>query len=214
MDRTCYCCDSPSVGRGDHVPSKQFFPKGSFATIKPIIVPSCIAHNQSQSKADEYLKFVMISSTGFPGGDLLKTTADSIARLIKMGSRNLDRYGIEISKEEITSYGSAPVDEALLGEGLTKIARGLYYHHYNGRKKLIGEVTATQLFLGIRDDAPSERQQAYAGYKILVHDHLSSHEVHGTHPEIFKYQVIESPSRIFVHMIFYGTNITSVMKIQ
>ncbi|WP_214442925.1 hypothetical protein, partial [Cupriavidus metallidurans] len=52
---TCYHCDAEGTGR-EHVPPKCLFPKGGDWS-RLMTVPSCVTHNNANSKADEYLKF-------------------------------------------------------------------------------------------------------------------------------------------------------------
>lgn len=60
---TCYMCDSLSMSQ-EHVPPSCFFPEakeiGRDLRRNLITVPSCVLHNSSKSKDDEYLRAVIL----------------------------------------------------------------------------------------------------------------------------------------------------------
>lgn len=98
---TCYCCDQPAVGQGDHVPPIKFFPKGAFANSKPIIVPSCRRHNEEQSAADEYLKIILSGSSKVVPGDVLGSSIRALVRHIRNDSKSLHKFGITRNNRQV-----------------------------------------------------------------------------------------------------------------
>ncbi|MCS4234958.1 hypothetical protein [Stenotrophomonas sp. BIGb0135] len=212
MNGTCYCCEDASVGQGDHVPPKKLFAPGAFAFVRPIIVPSCAVHNQEKSNADEYLKFILTSSADGVPEEAMKGTVRSIVRNALSPKASVDRYGIERTEEGIRISGSAPVDEKLLEEALAKVARGVYYHHHGGLRKLVGEVVVMPIFLGIVDDAPTKVRDLFDSATKLVAGDIAENQLLGDHPDVFSYHVIENARAITVNMVFYRTKVVSVIK--
>lgn len=207
---TCYCCENIAVGQGDHVPFKKLFPKGAFSDIKPIIVPSCNIHNQDMSEHDEYLKFVFSSTSKSAPEEIVFSTVRGIDRLLRKKSNLKKKYGLEINDREIRTDGTALVDFDLLNPALEKIARGLYYHHHDGTKKLLGELFVFPIFLGI---------DPLAGKDLLVLEQDILQDMQeigliGALQEIFAYQVVESDEMICINMRFYSDKIVSVMHTQ
>lgn len=210
---TCYCCDNPAIGR-DHVPPKRLFPEGLFSTTKPIIVPSCAEHNQEKSQADEYLKFVLASSSEFTPADVLRSTVRGLTRHIRNNSKSLSNFGIERKGEEVFIDGSAPISFELLNEALEKIARGIYYHHSKGEKKLLGRLFVSPLFLGVDPLASTEECEGIMNIYSITKQDMEEHEMIGEFKEIFAYQVIEVADMVVINMKFYISKIVSVMHLK
>jgi hypothetical protein len=211
---TCYCCDNPAVGQGDHVPPKKLFPKGLFSYTEPIIVPSCPEHNQNKSRSDEYLKFVLASSSEFTPSDVLGSTVRGLVRHVINDSKNLPDFGIERKEQEVFIEGSAPIDFGLLNEALEKVARGIYYHHSNGKKKLLGRLFVFPIFLGVDPLASSEERKRLTSIDSFTKQDMEEHEMLGAFKEHFSYQVIENSKIVVINMNFYATKIVSVMHVK
>jgi hypothetical protein len=212
MDKnTCYCCESQAIGQGDHVPPMSLFPNGAFSNIEPIIVPSCLEHNQNLSKFDEYLKFVLATSSEFTPNNVLESTVRGMMRHIKNNGKNLPNFGIYRNGQEVIMNDSIPIDAELLHKALEKIARGIYYHHFMGEKKLIGETVVFPIFLGIdRLVNDEDRKRLIEIYSYTKQD-MEEYEMHGSFKEIFAYQVIESEDMVIINMKFYMNKVVSVM---
>lgn len=212
MDNTvCYCCDKPAIGQGDHVPPMALFPKGLFSNTNPIIVPSCEEHNQRRSQSDEYLKFILAATSKLAPSDVLGSTVRGLTRHVTRDSKCLPNFGVERKGQEVFIDGSAPVNFELLNEALEKVARGIYYHHSNGEKKLLGRLFVCPIFLGIDSLAsPDERERLMQIYRCTKQD-TEDIEMLGEFKDIFCYQVIEAGRMIVINMKFYGEKIVSVM---
>jgi hypothetical protein len=215
LDKTiCYCCDKPAVGQGDHVPPMKLFPKGLFSNTKPIIVPSCPEHNQEKSKSDEYLKFILTSSSERIPSDVLESTARGVIRHIKMDSKNLLEFGVERKEGEVFVNNSAPVNLGLLTEALEKIARGIYFYHSNGERKLLGHLTVCPIFVGVDPSASSDERERLTSVEFLTKQDMEKLEMFGQFKELFSYQVIENSKMVVINMLFYAKNIVSVMHVR
>lgn len=212
MDKTtCYCCDEPAIGQGDHVPPRALFPTGSFSNAKPIIVPSCAEHNQQKSQSDEYLKFILNASSEFAPSDVQGSTVRGLIRHATRRSKCLQDFGFEQRGQELITDGSAPVDFGLLNAALEKIARGIYFHHSNGEKKLLGRLLVCPIFLGIDPlTGPTERERLMQIGCDTIQD-MKKMEMLGEFKELFCYQVIEDAGMIVINMKFYVDRIVSVM---
>lgn len=208
---TCYCCEKPAIGQGDHVPPMSLFPKGAFSNMEPMIVPSCAEHNQERSQSDEYLKFVLTSSSDFASKDALGGTVRGLTRHIENNSQSLHKFGIERNGQEVFIDRSAPINFELLNEALKKVARGIYFHHSNGEKKLLGTLTVLPIFLGINILASPEVREDL----MLIHNdtktEMEKFKMLGAFQEIFSYQVIENNDMIIINMKFYVEKIISVI---
>jgi len=215
LDTTiCYCCDKPAVGQGDHVPPMKLFPKGLFSNTKPIIVPSCPEHNQEKSRSDEYLKFVLTSSSESIPSDVLGSTVRGLIRHIKNDSKNLPEFGIERKEDEVFVDSSAPINLALLTEALEKIARGIYFYHSNGERKLLGRLVVCPVFLGIDPSASSDERERLMSIEFLTKQDMETLEMFGSFKDLFSYQVIENSQMVVINMLFYAKNIVSVMHVR
>jgi hypothetical protein len=158
------------------------------------------------------LKFILASSAEVVPTDVRKGVARSFVRHVKNPDASLHRFGAERTYQGLSIGRSAPVDADLLEQALGKVARGIYYHHHHGLKKLLGEVEVHPIFLGIMDNAPAEVRQDFGILSNLVADDLRSFPICGQHQDVFAYQVFDSPAFVTVNMLFYGTKVALVMK--
>lgn len=207
---TCYHCDAEGTGR-EHVPPKCLFPKGGDwpALIK---VPSCAAHNNDKSKADEYLKFLLGATAAEIPEDIRASTARGALRLAEMRSSNLHRYGFQWEGEALAIDKPIPIDIKLLRASLEKIARGLYFHHHGGRSKLLGDLIATPLFIPVDPEVDPELSSALDLIRESTAVSFEQRAKLGPHPEIFAYQIIETPADVTVSMEFYGAHRAMVLR--
>lgn len=212
MGTTCYCCDEPAIGQGDHVPPKALFQSNTFATSAPIIVPSCPAHNQAKSSADEYLKFVLTSAADGVPNDVRGGTVRSVIRHAKNPKASLYRFGMERTQQGLTIGKTAPVDSNILDEALGKVARGIYYHHHRGLRKLTGEIVVHPIFLGLVSDTPPEILKTFEDTRKLMDEDMRSSQVHGEYPDVFKYQVFDEFDHVRISMVFYKSKSVLVVK--
>ncbi len=201
---TCYHCDAEGIGR-EHVPPKCLFPKGSDWS-RLMTVPSCVAHNNANSKADEYLKFLLGASTSNIPGVITSSAARSVIRLAQMRSGNLHRYGLRWSSEELVMEKDFPLNFELLSTCLEKVARALYFHHHRGQRKLLGNLKVCPLFIPVEPRIAPELASAVCEIRALTALDFEQQPRRGSHQEIFAYQVIEAQGIVVVNMEFYGAH--------
>jgi hypothetical protein len=206
---TCYHCDTESTGR-EHVPPKCLFPKGrDWSGL--MTVPSCVAHNNANSKADEYLKFLLGAVASNIPGAITRGAARSIIRLAQMGCGKLHRYGFQWDGEILVIDKAFQLDFELLSASLEKVARALYFYHHCGRQKLLGGLEVWPLFIPVEPRVAPELALAVDKVRASTALDFEQHPKLGTHQDTFAYQVVERPGRVVINMEFYGAHRVSVM---
>lgn len=211
---TCYHCESKVENR-EHVPPKCLFPisKGEDWS-KLITVPSCAKHNNGNSTADDYLKFILGASASRAPDKIRKSAASGAVRHAEMGSRNLYRYGLHWDNDALVIGNDFPLNIELLSTALEKIARGTYFHHHRGTKKLLSDLKVFPLFIPLDDTADPDFLATVLQLKGWSDADFNELPILGEYPEIFAFQVVESSKFIFVNMQFYGTSRVTVIGQQ
>ncbi|MEA9913981.1 hypothetical protein VDQ16_21270 [Xanthomonas campestris pv. campestris] len=206
--RTCYHCDAAATGR-EHVPPKCLFPKEDDWS-QLMTVPSCKAHNEATSKADEYLKFLL----GAIASDIPETVRRSVARgtvrLAQKRSRNLHRFGFRWERDALAIDGTFLLEFELLSTSLKKMARALYFLHHAHRRKLLIDLAVWPLFIPVGPEADPKFSLLVEVFRVWADMKFKELPKSGTHQEIFAYQVIEEPTFVVVNMEFYGVHRASV----
>ncbi len=206
---TCYHCDADATGR-EHVPPKCLFPKGGDWS-RLMTVPSCITHNNANSKADEYLKFLLGASASNIPGAITSSTARSVIRLAQMRSGNLHSYGFRRDGKGLVIENDFPLNFELLSACLKKMARALYFHHHCGQRKLLSDLTVWPLFIPVEPRVAPKLASAVSEVRAQTTLDFEQLPRLGPHQEVFAYQVIEAPGIVVVNMEFYGAHRASIM---
>lgn len=208
---SCYHCAAEGAGR-EHVPPKCLFPKGNDWP-GLMTVPSCTAHNNANSKADEYLRFLLGASVSNVPSAITSSAARSAVRLALRGSGNLHRYGFGWEGKALVIDKPIPVDIELLGTCLKKMARAIFFHHHCGRRKLLGDLLVCPLFIPVDPQIAPELASAVEKVRASTAPDFEQHPKLGLHPDIFAYQVFERSMGIVVNMEFYGGHRVTVMTL-
>jgi hypothetical protein len=158
------------------------------------------------------LKFVLASSAKVVPAEVRKGVVRSVVRHAKKPDSSLHRFGMERTDKGLSISGSAPVNADLLDQALGKVARGIYYHHHYGLKKLVGDVEVHPMFLGIDNNAPREVHESFEKISDLITGNLRRFPAHGEHQDVFAYQVFDNPDLVTITMVFYQTKVAFVMK--
>ncbi|WP_431819497.1 hypothetical protein [Burkholderia sp. F1] len=209
---TCYHCDAEATGR-EHVPPKCLFPKGADWS-RLMTVPSCVTHNNANSKADEYLKFLLGAIASDIPNAIKRSAARSAVRLALKRSGSLHRYGFRWDRDVLVIDDPFKIDFELLSTGLQKIARALYFHHHGGRRKLLGNLYACPLFIPIDPEVAPDLASSVSTVRASTAQNFEQLPKLGSHLEIFAYQVIETPEAIIINMEFYGAHWASVLRLM
>jgi hypothetical protein len=145
----CVYCDNPATTR-DHVPSKKLFTPPLPSNL--ITVPACDLCNNGASDDDEVFRNELsIMAGSFKesakaaerlGGPTMRGIRRNKAMLARMvtGAKLVERY---TQSGLYLGYGYAvPVVPGLQQRVITRIVRGLYWHHFQTR---LGDDTKTTL---------------------------------------------------------------------
>jgi len=117
-------------------------------------------------------------------------------------TRNNDNLSINQSPE---------INLELICDCLDKIAKGIYYHHNEGSKKIMKPLQIHPIFLGTNTDCPIKLRQEREKIAILTYQDIKELPMHGKNQEIFSYQIIEDQKIIVINMLFYKDKVVSVM---
>lgn len=208
---TCYHCNAEGTGQ-EHVPPKCLFPKGgNWSNL--MTVPSCVEHNNSMSKADEYLKFLLGAIASDVPHSITGSAARSAVRLAQMGSGKLHKYGFKWHGKVLAIDNDFPLDFELLTSCLAKVARAIYFYHHVGQRKLLGPVHVVPLFIPIDPLVAPELASSVGLVQTAVASDFEKHSKFGSHQEIFTYQILERSGSITINMEFYKAHRVSVMSI-
>ncbi|NWO07508.1 MAG: hypothetical protein HLX50_17990 [Alteromonadaceae bacterium] len=131
--------------------------------------------------------------------------------MLKKRSSTIDRYGLELQGDKVRLDGSAPINYDLLDKAIEKIARGLYFHHSEKTRKLLGKLYVFPLFLGVSPLATREEGEKIRHIARLTELDIRERGMITVYPDVFSYQVIESSKIAVVNMVIYGDRIISVM---
>lgn len=206
---TCYHCNAEGTTR-EHVPPKCLFPKGSDWS-RLMTVPSCVKHNNANSKADEYLKFLLGASASNIPSEIRSGAARSAIRLAQRRSCNLHRFGLRWDSEALAIEKDFPLNFELLSACLEKMARALYFYHYCGQRKLLGGLQVWPLFIPVEPGGTLAFASAVCEVRVSTALDFEQLPRLGSHQEIFAYQVIEASGIVVVNMEFYRAHRASVM---
>lgn len=206
-EMTCYYCGKKAVS-SEHVPPRCFFPKGKRENL--IQVPACEDHNESTSKDDEYVLFIISSHIG--NNDTgkehsvekgIKPVLRSEALLSVISENSLDVYVGDGEKLDPTKMIN--IDRERFNREITKMAYALYFHIYGkqwGRDLNIG---TNSMLCG---DGEIEELGKLINYSKEVLSKIGIDETNpfqGCNQEIFKYRFMETgiQEAPILQMIFY-----------
>ena len=204
---TCYYCGKEAAS-SEHVPPKCFFPRDRRKDL--IQVPACALHNESTSKDDSYVLFIISSFIG--NNEVGKT--HSIDKGIKpvVRSEALQTVMKENSINAFVDSGDGleatriiKIDRCRFDAEITKMAYALFYHSYGkqwGKEVYIG----TNCML-CEDGDIEDLGKVINETKKLISDCGidESCPLQGSNPEVFQYRFMESdiPDEPILQMIFY-----------
>lgn len=209
--RICFMCDEPA-STDDHIPPKCIFPEQKDVGVdyrkNLITVPACDNHNLKTSLDDEYLMGVL----AFHWRNNKAAYKQSTTKIKRAFQRNKRYYNLFFgaSKHQLLFWNgeqliTAPVDIDRFSFIMQKIARGIYYHHFN--RKWLGDISIRPISLVAiydRDPGPiiTPLIQITQQMKLLC----SKQPLNGANPDIFYYQVAHNnpPTHTIMRLVFYG----------
>lgn len=145
----CVYCGASAQSR-DHVPPKAWFAREVSIQIR---VPSCNACNLGRSMRDEEFRVILGLLVG------LKTPTQR--RLWKRARRTLDhspklrrQFALNVIRDDSTGQAGVSVPKIVIDDALTRVVRGLHWHHY---KEAINQSTAMEVWQITRDGYEATR---------------------------------------------------------
>lgn len=204
-------CDAPAT-TDDHIPPKCIFPEYKDVGVdyrkSLITVPACGSHNLSTALDDEYLMGI-IAFHWRNNQVAYKQSTTKIKRALQRNKRYFDLFFGE-GKHKLLSWNgerlvTAPVDIHRFNSIMQKVARGIYFFHFN--HKWLGDVGIQPLSLGAiygRDPGPNDKLLSQVAQQMrLICDSVPRH---GTNPEVFYYNVAHDnpPTHVIMRLVFYG----------
>ncbi|MCW0399106.1 hypothetical protein NB688_002508 [Xanthomonas sacchari] len=134
-------------------------------------------------------------------------------RLAEKRSNNLGQFGFQWEGDVLNIGKEFPIRIELLRTVLTKMARALYFHHYNYQKKLLTPLSALPLFIPLNSSPDLNFNATIEELREDTAKDMALHPKFGGHQEIFAYQVFESADWVRVNMEFYGHHHAAVVGI-
>jgi hypothetical protein len=201
--RTCYMCDRVSTTR-EHVPPKCIFPADKdmpedigYRNSNLITVPSCDLHNIAKSRDDEYIMICL--ALPFQGNEVAYNQATTKVKRAVTRSRGLFEL---FFRERIPQIANVDIDR--FKASMDKIARGIYYNHY--QEKWLSPIIIYTPALRYLGPDPTIKAYDMNMYKFYprVQKFLANDPWDGAEQDIFKYQIHSGENENILRMFFYG----------
>lgn len=201
-------CEAPGHTK-EHIPPLCFFPSTTSGEFRKNLftVKSCIEHNSSKSKDDEYAFCVMAMT--IPDGSPFESFAvrkltrlykdkPGIRRLIKLEPERWMKLG------GVYQYrGMTKVDTPRLAQFFRQMAYGLYFKHY--QKRWTGRVQLHFGFLRYSENRPAIKNYLLDERDAVLKIQFAEATSHGANQPVFNYQVREfDDGAVTIRMRFYG----------
>jgi recombination DNA repair RAD52 pathway protein len=210
---TCYMCEELATSY-EHVPPKCIFPEkkdlsnGVDLRKKLITVPSCEIHNSKKSNDDEYFLYVLSASLQINkiGRDHYKS---KIRRAINRNPSLLKKFAdnsvsintIDPSSGEMINTFAHKLDEDRINLIIDRLARAIFYHHYN--KKWLFNIKYQAEFLFSSPDQTDESSMQIKAISKLADGWFSKAIYYGENAEVFRYQAMETKGSQRIRLHFY-----------
>ena len=209
---TCFMCDQPATTR-EHIPPRCIFPegkdspKGANYRSNLITVPACAEHNLKTSMDDEYLLGI-IAFHWRNNAVAEKQSSTKITRALKRNKHYYDLF-FGSNRHELLFWQNellvtSEVDINRVNSELDKIARGVYFHHF--QKKWMSEVSIRHFSITAIYQQSHPVIDALNRISDLMRQACLLERKHGSNPAVFFYQVASDtpPTSAFIRMVFYG----------
>jgi hypothetical protein len=225
MTNTCYFCDEDPCSR-EHVPPRCLFPEikdlrdGKNQRKNLVSVPSCHAHNSAKSSDDEFLMWILAVIA--QGNDLkdqhmlskcMRAFERSPNRFIDIMS-NLSPSLLGYSAEGLVKTATFEVDLDRFIHCMSRIAAGLYYHHY-GKRWRGTYLVFTDAFFEMKNSRAAEINQTIFESNKRIVEAFCVLPYLGSNPSIFRYKYYSvNEGKHAVLMEFYEAINVSVALID
>ena len=204
---TCAYCGETGDLTGDHIPPKSVFPDDPKFRQQLIKVPACFQCNRSFSDDDQYLHFVtashVVTNMNPISASLHARAHRGMARNRKIAQKSKFVGMMEAHTPDGSEQGSVPVvhvDHKALNRVMTRVVRGLYFHHFHQR-------VPDHLFVrcsGLSDPGLRD-ERIIVGYEMMLvpfkNPKVPDYDVG---PGVFMYKYVGDQQRSAWLMAFYN----------
>ena len=205
----CYMCDQPG-DTVEHVPPRALFPESRDACgidyrKNLITVPACALHNSGKAADDEFL---MASLVGIAGNNVvgfrhkfakvqraMHRSSDALLDKVFVKREVVKRLRTEGNTFDLL-WGHPDTDRLI--RCFERIARGLYYHHFN--EPLSGSAFI-RVMLGFVVPLDPNALTFQQFIRKKAEQELAGKSSYGSNPEVFYYQVSDSDQ--FGYFVFF-----------
>ena len=208
--KTCYMCDNLATSR-EHVPPECFFPEQKDLNAdyrrNLITVPACDVHNLRKSRDDEY----MLGVVAFHWRNNQVAHQQSTTKIKRALKRKRGYFSLYFGEGknqllllEDKKLVTGPVNIDRLNSSLEKIARGLYYRHFN--RKWLNNVGIQHLSLVPVHNKDPNHPVVHALTQFVQQMRLLclNQPKRGANPDVFYYQLVQGRFATIMLMVFYG----------
>lgn len=190
-------CDKPSTSR-EHVPPKSFFPEDPNLRKQLITVHSCKEHNLSNSMDDEYVRALIAFhfQNNQAAYDLSMT---KIKSSLEQSKGFWELFFGEEKNQFVnlggTQFASVAIDSARFNSEMQKIARGIYFNHFDQKSRETVLIYSPSL---LALNVPSIDLIDLAKMNAQAQPLWSMATKYGANPDIFYYQIAQNTETIQV----------------
>ncbi len=213
-ENKCYMCQT-NASNMEHVPPKCIFPEakdvsdGNNYRKNLITVPSCEIHNNSRSKDDEYLLFVLVANI-LSNNHARNHFNSKVIRAINRRNHVYENFAKEnkrVTLEEpngtLISTVGIKVDRDRFDRVIDHIAHGIFFYHF--KERFVGEAEVfSESFINL-DSINALNYNVYdQNLGQNISDLFGEFEYFGDNPEIFQYQLVKALDTVLIRLIFYS----------
>lgn len=203
----CYQCAAEACSR-EHAPPLCFFPDqvniGSNLRKNLITVPSCDEHNSKKSTDDEYLRWVILSSTAHAS-----RIADHqfMGKMIRGAKRNVGAYSNYYTEHGQIDSGEKTVlqiDRNRFDKCIDHLSRALFFYEFQKQWLLPILVLSPNFYSSLKNNEVEEHGSTNEGVSV-IREFLWREPSLGENPEVFKYRMrFDAKANVFaLAAIFY-----------
>jgi hypothetical protein len=194
----CYMCDAAAVTK-EHAPPQSFYPER--LRVNLITVPSCAAHNTSNSKDVEYVRNVL--STQYGTNDVASEVFETVKRSFENSPKLLRRTFRDLRPHVVhgTETGAFPIDLPRLKVVIGAIGHAFYFRDH--AKKHRGDWQIFAPTLGYAPSILDGQPDPWERLRQIVES--GQYEAKPSpHPEVFEYGVVQmDDNQLIYRFAFY-----------
>ena len=191
-------------------PEKKDLPNGIDLRKNLMTVPSCDEHNSQKSGDDEYLLYIL--SMVFQSNKVgMHHYFTKIRRAIKRNPSVLKRIAntavpVNVKNFEngiVSKSYAINVEEDRFNGIIDKMARAIYYYHFNEKWLSLVRYQAEFLIATIDPKKVKELNDPLQDITMKANGWFANSPILGENPTVFKYQVLEGNHSKLMRLHFY-----------